>query len=73
MNRRDFLKSVFGIGVASLLPIGIFNCLTTKEVTKEITILPADDPKKLRLGWVVYEEVGFAVINDHALSKIVVA
>lgn len=72
MNRRDFLKSVFGLGVASLLPVGILKCLTPKEVTKDITVLPADKPSEMRLGWVVYEDVGFAVINDHALSKIVV-
>lgn len=72
MNRRDFLKSVFGIGVASLLPVGIFKCLTTEETTKKITVLPADKPRELRLGWVVCEDVGFATINDHALSKIMV-
>ena len=42
-------------------------------VRQDITVLPADDPKRLRLGWVVYEEVGFAVINDYALSRIIVA
>jgi hypothetical protein len=25
-------------------------------VRQDITVLPADDPKKLRLGWVIYEE-----------------
>jgi hypothetical protein len=30
----------------------------------------SDDPKKLRLGWVIYEEVGIAIINDHAISRI---
>jgi len=41
-------------------------------VRQDITVLPADDPKRLRLGWVVYEECGFAVINDYALSRIIV-
>ena len=39
-------------------------------IRQDITVLPADDPKKLRLGWVIYEEIGIAVINDYAVSKI---
>lgn len=39
-------------------------------IRQDITVLPADDPKKLRLGWVIYEEVGIAIINDYAISKI---
>ena len=42
-------------------------------VRQDITVLPADDPRKLRLGWVVFEEVGFAVINDYSVAKIMVA
>ena len=39
-------------------------------IRQDITVLPADDPKKLRLGWVIYEEVGIVVINDYAIAKI---
>jgi len=39
-------------------------------IRQDITVLPADDPKKLRLGWVIYEEIGIVVINDYALSRI---
>lgn len=39
-------------------------------IRDDITILPADDPKKLRLGWVVFEEVGEAVINNYAIDRI---
>ncbi|MGL1166833.1 hypothetical protein ACSTKZ_25170, partial [Vibrio parahaemolyticus] len=42
-------------------------------VRQDITVLPADDPRKLRLGWVVFEELGFAVINDYAVAKITVS
>lgn len=42
-------------------------------IRQDITVLPADDPKRLRLGWIVYEEVGFAVVNDYALSRVIVA
>lgn len=50
--------------VASPDTVGAF------PIRQDITVLPADDPKKLRLGWVIYEEVGIVVINDYAISKI---
>ena len=39
-------------------------------IRQDITVLPADDPKKLRLGWVVYEEMGVVVINDYAIARV---
>lgn len=39
-------------------------------IRQDITVLPADDPKKLRLGWVVYEEIGVVVINDYAIARV---
>lgn len=36
-----------------------------------ITVLPADDPKKMRLGWTITEKVGIVIINDYAISAIV--
>ena len=39
-------------------------------VRQDITVLPADDPKNLRLGWVIYEEIGIIVINDYAIAKV---
>jgi hypothetical protein len=41
-------------------------------IRQDITVLPADDPKKLRLGWVIYEEVGIVVINDYAVAQVTV-
>ncbi len=41
-------------------------------VRQDITVLPADNPKELRLGWVIYEEIGIVIINDYATGKIVV-
>jgi hypothetical protein len=41
-------------------------------IRQDITVLPADDPKKLRLGWVVYEEIGICIINDYAVAKVTV-
>ena len=45
-------------------------CVGAFPIRQDITVLPADDPKKLRLGWVIYEEVGIVVINDYAVAKI---
>jgi len=53
--------------VASPDTVGAF------PIRQDITVLPADDPKKLRLGWVIYEEVGVAIINDYAIAKIEVS
>lgn len=50
--------------VASPDTVGAF------PIRQDITVLPADDPKKLRLGWVIYEEVGVAIINDYSISLI---
>lgn len=40
---------------------------------KYITILPADNPEKLRLGWVVFEEIGEAHINHEAINEMLKA
>ena len=50
-------------------PKRFINDLPTRE---DITILPADDPKNLRMGWVIHEEIGVAVINNYATAKIVI-
>jgi len=42
-------------------------------VRQEITVIPADKPSKLRLGWVVYEEIGLSVANPKSISKISVS
>ena len=41
-------------------------------IRQDITVLPADDPKKLRLGWVIYEEIGIVIINGYAVAKVTV-
>jgi len=28
------------------------------------------NPKELRLGWTIYEEIGITVINEYAIGKI---
>ena len=84
-TQREVLTSgLFGhlwtadIHVSSRMPTGTVLLLAPADyvgafpIRQDITVLPADDPKKLRLGWVVYEEVGIVVINDYAVAKITV-
>ena len=82
-TRRDVLMSgLFGhlwtadIHVSHRVPKGTVLVLAPAEyigaipVRQDITVLPADNPKELRLGWVIYEEIGIVVINDYAIGKI---
>ena len=39
-------------------------------IRQDITVLPPDDPKEAKLGWVIYEEVGLVIVNDYAVTKI---
>lgn len=39
-------------------------------VAQEIKVLPADDPAKQKLGWVIYEEIGVVIVNDDAIAKV---
>jgi len=82
-TRRDVLMSgLFGhiwtadIHVSHRVPPGTVYVLAPAEyigaipVRQDITVLPADNPKELRLGWVIYEELGVVIINDYATGKI---
>jgi len=82
-TQREVLTSgLFGhlwtadIHVSSKMPTNTVLVIAPAEyvgafpIRQDITVLPADDPKKLRLGWVIYEEIGIVVINDYAIAKI---
>ena len=58
------METTTALVVASPETVGAF------PIRQDITVLPADDPKKLRLGWVIYEEIGIVVMNDYATAKI---
>jgi len=67
------------IHVSSRMPTDTVFVLAPAEyvgafpIRQDITVLPADDPKKLRLGWVIYEEVGIVVVNNYACAKVTVS
>lgn len=39
-------------------------------IRQDITVLPADNPSSLRLGWVIYEEVGVVITNNYAIARV---
>lgn len=39
-------------------------------VRQDITVLPADDPRRISIGWVIYEEIGIVVINDYSVARV---
>jgi len=42
-------------------------------VFKDVEVQPCDDPKALRKGLVLSEDIGVAVMNDYALSHIYIS
>ncbi len=49
-------------GVADPEFVGVF------PVRQDIEVLPADEPKQLKLGWVVNEIIGMAVVNPRGVA-----
>lgn len=50
-------------GVAEPEFVGVF------PVRQDIEVLPADEPKQLKLGWVVNEIVGISIVNPRGVAK----
>jgi len=84
-QREVLLTGVFGrlwtndILISNLVPDSRVLVLSPAEfvgvmpVRQEVTVIPADQPNKLRLGWVVYEEIGIAIVNPKGISQIQVS
>lgn len=53
--------TVFGLAEPEF--VGIF------PVRQDIEVLPADEPKQLKLGWVVNEIVGVAIVNTRSVAS----
>jgi len=41
-------------------------------IRQDIEVLPADEPKQLKLGWVVNEIIGIGVVNPRGVSKLTI-
>ena len=41
-------------------------------IRQDVNVIPADRPENLRLGWVIFEEIGCAVVNSMSCAKITI-
>lgn len=55
-------EEVFGVADPEF--VGVF------PVRQDIEVLPADEPKQLKLGWVVSEEIGISVLNPRGVAAV---
>lgn len=61
--------------VSKVVPPGTVYCVADAEfvgvmpVRQDIEVLPADEPKQLKLGWVVSEQIGLAIVNPRGVAK----
>lgn len=62
--------------ISRRVPPGSVYILADKEfvgvmpIRQEVQVIPADMPRELSLGWVVYEEIGVGFLNNKSVSKI---
>lgn len=63
------------IMVSKIVPPGtVYACADPEfvgvmPIRQDIEVLPADEPKQLKLGWVVSEQIGIAIVNPRGVSK----
>jgi len=68
--------SIFGadILVSKIVPPGTVFAVTDGEflgvmpIRQDIEVLPADEPKRLSLGWVASEIIGLAIVNPRGVA-----
>jgi hypothetical protein len=81
VTQRELLQTglyghIFGadIVVSKIVPAGqAFACADPEfvgvmPVRQDIEVLPADEPKQLKLGWVVNEIVGIGIVNPRGVA-----
>ncbi len=62
------------IMVSKIVPPGtIYGCADPEfvgvmPIRQDIEVLPADEPKQLKLGWVVSEEIGVGIVNPRGTA-----
>jgi len=82
VTQRELLQTglygqIFGadIIVSKVVPAGTAYACADPEfvgvmpVRQDIEVLPADEPKQLKLGWVVSEIVGIGIVNPRGVAK----
>ena len=68
---------IFGadIIVSKIVPPGTAYAVADPEfvgvmpVRQDISVIPADEPRRLSLGWVVYEEIGCGILVPRGVAK----
>ena len=81
VTQRELLQTglyghIFGadIIVSKVVPVGrAFACADPEfvgvmPVRQDIEVLPADEPKQLKLGWVVNEIIGVGIVNPRGVA-----
>lgn len=81
VTQRELLQTglyghIFGadIVVSKIVPAGTAFAVADPEfvgvmpVRQDIEVLPADEPKQLKLGWVVSEIVGIGIVNPRGVA-----
>jgi hypothetical protein len=60
--------------VSKVVPTGtVYGCADPEfvgvmPIRQDIEVLPADEPKQLKLGWVVNEIIGIGVVNTRGVG-----
>jgi hypothetical protein len=85
VTQRELLQTglyghIFGadIVVSKVVPAGrAFACADPEfvgvmPVRQDIEVLPADEPKQLKLGWVVSEIVGIGIVNPRGVATLTI-
>ncbi len=65
--------------VSKMIPRGSIFVLAEQEyvgvmpIRQDINVIPADKPEKLRIGFVIYENIGIGIVNPRAVARITVS
>jgi hypothetical protein len=74
--QTGLLARIFGadILVSKVVPRGtVYGCADPEfvgvmPIRQDIEVIPADEPKQLKLGWVISEEIGFGFVNPRGVA-----
>jgi len=54
----------------TVLALGEAELVGMMPIRQDVNVIPADNAPRLRLGWIIYEELGFLVTNPRAIARI---
>jgi hypothetical protein len=76
VQQTGLLAHIWGadIMVSKIVPRGNAIALADADfvgvmpIVQDIEVIPADEPKQRKLGWVVYEEIGVGILNPRGVA-----